>query len=90
MINFYLNLALFWVKNANIFAKFFGKNILKIITSVPGFNFASVGELYVSVSTVSEKQGDSFARDSTFNPVTLLFWVVRISDHIDCNIMKMQ
>jgi hypothetical protein len=32
---FYLNLALFWVKNANFFAKFFGENILKIITSVP-------------------------------------------------------
>jgi hypothetical protein len=30
------NLALFWVKNANFFAKFFGENILKIITSVPG------------------------------------------------------
>jgi hypothetical protein len=30
------NLALFWVKNANFFAKFFGKNILKIITLVPG------------------------------------------------------
>jgi hypothetical protein len=33
------NLALFWVKNANIFAKFFGENILKIITSVPGVDF---------------------------------------------------
>jgi hypothetical protein len=30
------NLALFWVKNANFFAKIFGENILKIITSVPG------------------------------------------------------
>jgi hypothetical protein len=29
-------LALFCVKNANIFAKFFGENIFKIITSVPG------------------------------------------------------
>jgi hypothetical protein len=27
---------LFSVKNANFFAKFFGENILKIITSVPG------------------------------------------------------
>jgi hypothetical protein len=33
---FFQNLALFWVKNANFFAKFFGENILKIITSVPG------------------------------------------------------
>jgi hypothetical protein len=30
------NLALFWAKNANFFAKFFSENILKIITSVPG------------------------------------------------------
>jgi hypothetical protein len=35
MINFFQNLALFWVKNANFFAKIFGENILKIITSVP-------------------------------------------------------
>jgi hypothetical protein len=27
MINFFQNLALFWVKNANFFAKFFGENI---------------------------------------------------------------
>jgi hypothetical protein len=35
MINFFQNLALSWVKNANFFAKNFGENILKIITSVP-------------------------------------------------------
>jgi hypothetical protein len=29
-------LALVWAKHANIFAKFLGENILKIITSVPG------------------------------------------------------
>jgi hypothetical protein len=33
---FFQNLALFWAKNGNFFAKFIGKNILKIITSVPG------------------------------------------------------
>jgi hypothetical protein len=27
MINFFQNLALFWVKNANFFAKFFDENI---------------------------------------------------------------
>jgi hypothetical protein len=27
IINFFQNLALFWVKNANFFAKFFGENI---------------------------------------------------------------
>jgi hypothetical protein len=36
MIKILHNLALFWVKNANFFADFFGENIQKIITSVPG------------------------------------------------------
>jgi hypothetical protein len=36
MINFFQNLALARVKNAKCFAIFFGENILKIITSVPG------------------------------------------------------
>jgi hypothetical protein len=40
MINFFQNFALFWVKNAKFFAKFFGENIFKIITSVP--DWASV------------------------------------------------
>jgi hypothetical protein len=35
MIKFLHYLDLFWVKNANSFAEFFGENILKIITSVP-------------------------------------------------------
>jgi hypothetical protein len=38
-------LALFCVKNANIFAKFFGENILKIITSVPDWaNFRPMND----------------------------------------------
>jgi hypothetical protein len=37
MIKILHKLALFWVKNANLFAEFFGENILKIITSVPGY-----------------------------------------------------
>jgi hypothetical protein len=36
MIQFWLNLALFWAKNAIFFAKFFSENIFKIVTSVPG------------------------------------------------------
>jgi type IV secretory pathway ATPase VirB11/archaellum biosynthesis ATPase len=36
MIKILHNLPLFWVKNANFFAEFFGENILIIITSVPG------------------------------------------------------
>jgi hypothetical protein len=35
MIKFLNTLALFWVKNVNFFAEFFGENIFKIITSVP-------------------------------------------------------
>jgi hypothetical protein len=35
MIKILHNLALFLVKNANLFAEFFGENISKIITSVP-------------------------------------------------------
>jgi hypothetical protein len=34
MITIFAKLALFCVKNANIFAEFFGENILRIITSV--------------------------------------------------------
>jgi hypothetical protein len=36
------SLALFRVKNADFFAEFFGENILKIITSVPGRPAAGV------------------------------------------------
>jgi hypothetical protein len=36
MIKLFQNFALFSVKNENFFAKFFGENIFKIITSVPG------------------------------------------------------
>jgi hypothetical protein len=47
-------LAVVWAKNANIFAKFFGENILKIITSVPDWpNFRLLGEclhMYVGLS----------------------------------------
>jgi hypothetical protein len=35
--NIFQNLALFRVKNANFFATFFGENIFKIKTSVPGW-----------------------------------------------------
>jgi hypothetical protein len=33
---FFQKITVVWAKNAKIFAKFFGENILKIITSVPG------------------------------------------------------
>jgi hypothetical protein len=36
MIKILQNLAFLWVKNANFFNEFFGENISKIITSVPG------------------------------------------------------
>jgi hypothetical protein len=43
MIKMLHNLALFWVKNAIFFAEFFGENIQKIITSVPGHPDCSPG-----------------------------------------------
>jgi hypothetical protein len=39
MINFFQKLAVVWAKNANIFTKFFGENILKIIASVAGLTW---------------------------------------------------
>jgi hypothetical protein len=47
---FLQNLALFRVKNANFFAEFFGENILKIITSVPGHSDAEY--LYVGTKSL--------------------------------------
>jgi hypothetical protein len=41
MIKILHKLALFWVKNANFFAEFFGENIKKIITSVPDVHWAT-------------------------------------------------
>jgi hypothetical protein len=52
MIKILHNLALFRVKNANFFAGFFGENILKIITSVPG---AGVMILKLFRRKISEK-----------------------------------
>jgi hypothetical protein len=49
------NLALFWVKNANFFADFFGENIFKIITSVPDWaTFRLLGHCLRSVYTKHE------------------------------------
>jgi hypothetical protein len=46
-------LALFWVKNTNFFADFFGENILKIITSAPwcGYGIAFYGIGLVRIDT---------------------------------------
>jgi hypothetical protein len=60
MINFLNNLALIWVKNANIFAKFFGENILKIITSVPDIGLQWRQTECVRVK-VSELKSEIFA-----------------------------
>jgi hypothetical protein len=50
MIKFLQKVAAVWAKNANIFAKFFGENILKIITSVPEWpdwiNFRPMGNRF--------------------------------------------
>jgi hypothetical protein len=45
MIKFFKKFALFCVTNANLFAEFFGENILKIITSVPDWaNIRQLGD----------------------------------------------
>jgi hypothetical protein len=51
MIDFFQKQAVIWAKNANIFAKLFGENILKIITSVPGRIFldAAFFQLFLRV-----------------------------------------
>jgi hypothetical protein len=49
MIKFLHNLALFWVKNANFLPNFFGENIFKIITSVPGRRPLPTMELRFSI-----------------------------------------
>jgi hypothetical protein len=52
--HFLHNLSLFWAKNAYCFADFFGENILKIITSVPGQPDTNTGKklaLQIALST---------------------------------------
>jgi hypothetical protein len=63
-------LDLFWVKNSNYFAKFFGENIFKIITSVPGLEVSAKplikkltsgaysGGLLIFHRVISRKKGD--------------------------------
>jgi hypothetical protein len=55
MINFFQNLALFWVKTPIFFAKFFGENILKIIILVP--------EVFLEEVTNIEPWSRSYDRD---------------------------
>jgi uncharacterized protein (DUF1499 family) len=55
------NLALFSVKNANIFAEFFGENILKIITSVPRKTCVQATDLNIPAAKKTEYQ--AFAVD---------------------------
>jgi hypothetical protein len=47
-------LALFCVKNANIFANFFGENILKIITSVPGYAAVFPGGINIDLRKMNK------------------------------------
>jgi hypothetical protein len=43
---FFQKIRVVWAKNANIFAKFFGENIFKIITSVPDPETITLGLLF--------------------------------------------
>jgi hypothetical protein len=90
LINFFLqNLALFWVKNANFFADFFGENIQKIMTSVPGsfgfnlFSHYSAAPLWASywlrrpeywVPYVQAGWPDEFVKKIAQNVAQLIFW----------------
>jgi hypothetical protein len=65
MINFFQNLALFRVKNANIFAKFFGENIFKIVKSTPGLRV-------VHLNRVAAFPGDLLADDDLEDAVAKL------------------
>jgi hypothetical protein len=52
MIIFLQKLEVAWAKNANIFAKFFGENIVKIITSVPDWaNVCHLGILKLNTNS---------------------------------------
>jgi hypothetical protein len=46
---FFQKLAVIWAKNANIFATFFGENILKMITAVPGHPGRSKSRKYFNL-----------------------------------------
>jgi hypothetical protein len=63
-----------WVKNTNIFAKFFGKNILKIITLIPGANpttlriYSGNGSVVVGLSIFQSGTKYSCFRNALGNP----------------------
>jgi hypothetical protein len=80
MIKILHNLPLFWVKNANFFAEFFGENILIIITSVPGHPatrsrsrlFHSI--IFIIFESAQNKQGCQMVCFQTKNPNLGKFW----------------
>jgi hypothetical protein len=59
MINFLPKLAVICAKKRNFFAKFFGENILKIITSVPGRPAFKSAETFFAelISSLDRDQG---------------------------------
>jgi hypothetical protein len=72
MINFFQNLALFWVKNANFFAKCFGEKIKKIITSVPARMMGSF-PMMVLLRCRASRLGSSA--------------LTRVCDRLDCEML---
>jgi hypothetical protein len=58
------------LQNYNIFAKFFGKNILKIITSVPG-TFVFSTEIQYSIDDIEDRESSFLAADKSYTPKTL-------------------
>jgi hypothetical protein len=76
MIKILHNLALFWVKNAIFFAEFFGENILKITTSVPGHTGVDARPTFDAKSAdgdVRSSQGDQFWRIFNYRMIFFIF-----------------
>jgi hypothetical protein len=64
--NFLQKLAVVWAKNANIFAKCLVENILKIITSVPGWVCKKISQIVDKFfSVVKEHQKGTQIRVET-------------------------
>jgi hypothetical protein len=78
---------LFCVKNANTFAKFFGENIFKIITSVPGAH-SSLFRLSHDALEKWAKADPIFvptflsAKEKLFSFLTFEAWLREIGDRV--------
>jgi hypothetical protein len=78
MIQIWHNLAVFWVKNANFFATFFGENICKILTSVPGWRKIQVytcPNTYVGSQIIKRNASRSSWQEPVLKSISCENWV---------------